>query len=175
MVGLEPGTVELAEWSPGWRAAYEREAARLRGLAAGRLLGVEHVGSTAVEALVARPVVDVLALASDENGVVGTTTLLTEAGYERRPDDDGEDRVALARGPPDERTHHVSVTPAGSDAHREQVAFRSALQADPELRAEYAGLKRELATTHPDEPAAYTDAKSAFVERVLDDVPVGRR
>ena len=169
MVGLARGTVALEPWTPEWRAAYEREAARIRGLAAGRLLGVEHVGSTAVEGLVAKPVVDVLALAADENGVEGLATVLTEAGYERRPDD-VPDRAFLVRGPPDERTHYVSVTPAGSDTHREQVAFRDALRADPDLRAEYNGLKRELAAAHPDERAAYTAAKSSFVERVLDDV-----
>ncbi|WP_416839938.1 GrpB family protein [Haloferax sp. DFSO52] len=167
-LGLARGTVELVAHNPAWHDAYEREIERLRSRLDITVLGFEHVGSTAIPGIAAKPIVDMLLLVSDLDERDGLAAELEDVGYEERPNDDVPDRRFFARGPPSRRTHYLSVTEHGSDCHREQVTFRDALRADPELAAEYDRLKQSLAEAHPDERSAYTDAKSSFVESVLE-------
>ncbi|WP_058827215.1 GrpB family protein [Haloferax sp. Q22] len=172
-LGLARGTVELVTHDPRWREAYEREVERLRPrLCADDENGIrfEHVGSTAVPGLAAKPIVDLLVLVSDRDDAGGVARALEAAGYEERPDDDVPGRRFFVRGPPERRTHYLSLTEVGSDCHREQVAFRDDLRADDDLAAEYERRKRKLAEAHPDERSQYTNAKASFVESVLGDV-----
>ncbi|RDZ43606.1 hypothetical protein C5B86_11220 [Haloferax sp. Atlit-19N] len=171
-LGLARGTVELVAHASRWREAYEREVERLRPrLCAADENGVrfEHVGSTAVPGLAAKPILDLLVLVSDLDDAGDVARALEAAGYEERPDDDVPDRRFFVRGPPERRTHYLSVTEAGSDCHREQVTFRDVLRADGDLAAEYERHKRRLAEAHPDGRSRYTNAKASFVESVLDD------
>ncbi|WP_232688413.1 GrpB family protein [Halobacterium zhouii] len=169
MVGLERGTVELEPYDPAWREAYETEVECLRTIVGGRVRSFEHVGSTAVEGLPAKPVVDLLAVVDDPDETDTLVDVLESNGYEHRPNDDVPDRVFLAKGPPENRTHYLSLVERDSDCYREQVAFRDHLREHPNVAEEYAGLKRELAAEHGDDRAAYTAKKSAFVEQILDD------
>lgn len=178
-LGLARSTVEVVAHDPRWREAYEREVERLRpqldsndaGNGGSDADGVrfEHVGSTAVPGLAAKPIVDLLVLVSDRDDAAGVARALEAAGYEERPDDDVSDRRFFVRGPPERRTHYLSLTEVGSDCHREQVAFRDALRADDDLAAEYERHKCRLAEAHPDERSRYTNTKASFVESVLDD------
>ncbi|WP_313694070.1 GrpB family protein [Halorarum halobium] len=168
MVGLARGTVELREWTPAWRRAYEREVARLRDLVGESVIRFDHVGSTAVEGLAAKPVVDVLATVPDVGAVAELVATLEANGYERRPDDVAG-RVFLAKGPPEDRTHYLSLTEAGSEYRREKLAFRDHLREHPHVAAAYESLKRDLADEFPDDREAYTRRKAAFIERTLAD------
>lgn len=167
MVGLERGRVELREWDPAWREAYEAEVDRLESIAGDRFLDFEHVGSTAVEGLVAKPVIDLVALVSDLDSARDLIPVLEDHGYEHRP---GEvrGRLFLAKGPRSNRTHYLSIAEEGGEFHRETVAFRDYLRDHPDAAEEYARLKRELAAEYPEDRDAYTERKGEFVERVLD-------
>jgi len=167
MVGLKRGTVSLVPHDPAWAERYAAEADRLRGLAGGDVLAVHHVGSTAVSGLPAKPIVDLLAIVPSRETARELVPVLEANGYEHRPDDGVADRVFLARGPRSNRTHYLSLTERGSDTCVDQIAFRDYLRANPPVAAAYAGLKRDLAARFPDERAAYTERKGAFVERVL--------
>ena len=169
MVGLERGAVELEPHDPAWRDAYETEVERLRGLVGGRVRSFEHVGSTAVEGLLAKPIVDLLAVVDDPDRTDDLVATLEANGYEHRPNDDVPDRVFLAKGPRDNRTHYLSLAERDSDCYREQVAFRDHLRENPAVADEYAERKRELAAEYSDDRKAYTAEKSAFVEEVLGD------
>ncbi|PSQ15323.1 hypothetical protein BRD00_14440 [Halobacteriales archaeon QS_8_69_26] len=168
MVGLERGTVALVPHDPAWREAYEAEVERLESIAGDRFLGYEHVGSTAIEGIPAKPVIDLLALVEDLTTARDLVPELTDHGYEHRPDGDVAGRIFLARGPRSNRTHYLSITERGSEVHRESVAFRDHLRENPSVAEEYAALKRNLAAEYPDDRDAYTAAKGEFVERVLD-------
>jgi len=169
MVGLARGTVEIEPYQAAWRDAYREEVERLTEIVGGRVLGFEHIGSTAVEGMPAKPILDVLALVDDRSTATDIVPPLEARGYEHRPDDvDG--RVFLAKGPPENRTCYLSVAEAGGEFHAEKVAFRDALRADPELAARYAALKRWLAARYPNNRDRYTAEKGAFVRSVLNRV-----
>lgn len=165
-LGLARGTVELRAHRPEWHAAFASEADRLRELLGDRLCGLEHVGSTAVEGLPAKPVVDVLGLVADLGTARELVAPLADAGYEHRPGD-VSGRSFLAKGPPSNRTHYLSLTPTGGRVHREQVAFRDYLRDHPRTAARYARLKREFAARYPEDRESYTAAKEPFVADVL--------
>ncbi|KAB1197039.1 MULTISPECIES: GrpB family protein [Haloferax] len=169
-LGLARGTVELVSHDPAWHDASDCEVERLRSLLETDVLGFEHVGSTAIPGIAAKPVVDLLSVVSDLDEADHLVAELEAAGYEERPDDGVPDRRFFARGPPSRRTHYLSVTERGSDCHREQVTFRDSLRQEPKLAAEYDRLKRELADDYPDDRASYTAGKSSFVQSVLDRV-----
>ncbi|WP_135854584.1 GrpB family protein [Halorussus salinus] len=169
MVGLERGTVELSPYCPEWKRRYEAEVERLRSVASDRLLDFEHVGSTAVEGLAAKPVIDLLAVVGSLDEAADLVTTLEAHGYEYRPEDGVADRLFFAKGPRTNRTHYLSLCERDSECYREAIAFRDHLRANAEVAAEYEARKRELADAHPDDRDAYTAAKTEFVERVLAD------
>ncbi|AFK18418.1 GrpB family protein [Haloferax mediterranei ATCC 33500] len=170
-LGLARGTVELVPYDPQWRDEYEREVERLHSRLGEEVNGFEHVGSTSVPGLAAKPIVDLIALVPDLGDTNDVARVLEDSGYEERPNDEVPDRRFFARGPPPCRTHYLSVTERGSDCHREQVAFRDALRSDDDLAAEYERRKQALAAVHPDGRDAYTESKSSFVQSVLQKVP----
>jgi GrpB-like predicted nucleotidyltransferase (UPF0157 family) len=135
--------------------------------------GVEHVGSTAVPGLAAKPTIDLMASVRDLDAVVlqagqplsadgwcYVPPELDSGGSWRRffvkPDQSGQHRYA-----------HLHLIAAGHPRWAQQIAFRDALRRDDDLAGRYADLKRRLATEHAADREAYTDAKGEFVRDVL--------
>jgi len=168
MLGLERGTVELVAHQSEWHRLADEERSRLEDALHHSVEEIEHVGSTAIEGIPAKPVLDLLALADDPAPDSEYAAKLEPEGYELRENDPVLDRLFFAKGPTEERTHYLSIAERGSDCHREQIAFRDYLRANQDAAAEYARLKRELANEHGDDRETYTERKSAFVERILD-------
>jgi GrpB-like predicted nucleotidyltransferase (UPF0157 family) len=156
--------VEVVDYDPAWPARYEAERERLAPLLPGA--EIHHVGSTAVPGLAAKPVVDLMALVEDVDAPVAE--LVERGGYEYPREFNAalSRRRWLCRPSAAYRTHHVHLVEERAELDR-HLLFRDRLRADPELAAEYARLKRELAVRFPAGREAYSDAKSAFVERVL--------
>jgi GrpB-like predicted nucleotidyltransferase (UPF0157 family) len=158
--------IRLLPYDPEWVVQFEEERAVLEGLLAPWLsAGVHHIGSTSVPGLAAKPVIDMIAGVHDLGAAEGAIPILAERSWVHayhRPR-----ALWFRKGPPERQTHALHLTEPGSDLWRERFAFRDALRADPELRAEYERLKQELAAAHPDDWVAYTGGKRALVGRVL--------
>lgn len=161
--------VALCDSDPAWADRFDEQRAVVTELLRPWLAApVEHIGSTSVPGLRAKPVIDMLApvgsLALAREGL----PVLAEAGWLYWPEDPcGHYRLWLLRPRPDARTHHLHVVEAGHPQALALLAFRDALRADEGLRCEYASLKDRLAEQHPDNRNAYTNAKAAFVEQAL--------
>lgn len=167
MVGLERGTVELEPYNDEWQRAFETEAERVRSALGDRIVALEHVGSTAIEGLAAKPIIDMLLVVESLTHEKRWIDQFENLNYAFRPDDSVSDRLFFAKGPERERTHYLSVTERGSNTHVEQLLFRDYLRRNPTRADEYERLKRDLANRYPDDRSAYTDRKSQFVRRVL--------
>lgn len=168
MLGLERGTVRLEPYQREWKVLFDSEAARLRSALGDRILAIEHVGSTAIQGLAAKPVLDVLVLTERQADADACVEPLQEMGYDYRDDDPVPDRHFLAKGPAYGRTHYLSVTPRGSQTHRDQIDFRDYLRSHPDVARKYERLKRDLASEHPENRRAYTARKAKFIRDVLD-------
>ena len=166
-IGLTRGLVRLVPHHPEWPRLFAQEAARIQEALGRRAARIEHVGSTAVGGLIAKPILDIVAAVDDLNDVAAVVRQLEGIGYELIPDDPVEDRVFLVRGSPDARQIHLSLAESASACWRDHVLFRDELQAQPRATAAYAALKRELAARNPEDRAAYTAGKAAFIQEVV--------
>lgn len=167
MLGLSRGEVVVVPYSPDWPVLFQKEAESLRTALGDQAVAVEHIGSTAVPGLAAKPILDVMVAAPS----MGTARALVDAverlDYTHRANGDAADRVYFAKGRPARRTHHLSLTAVGSEFWRAHLAFRDLLREDPDVARAYEDLKRTLAAAHPDDRGAYTDGKAAFVAAAL--------
>jgi GrpB-like predicted nucleotidyltransferase (UPF0157 family) len=129
---------------------------------------IEHIGSTSVPGLAAKPVIDMLAPVRSLTGAQEAVAPLTEDGWLFWPDDPCRDyRLWFLRPRPEARTHHLQLIEHDDPHARALIAFRDALRAEPGLRTEYADLKNRLARQYRQNRNSYTNAKSEFVARVL--------
>ena len=165
--------VHLSAYDPGWPARAAAYAGELRPFLGPWLLSpIEHVGSTSVPGLAAKPVIDLMALVRDLDATVAAVApALGEQGWRYVPPDlDGRPfRRFLAKVTPDERHRlaHLHLMAPGAARWDQQLRFRDALRARPALRDEYAAVKSGLARVHPGDRERYTDEKATFVVRVL--------
>jgi GrpB-like predicted nucleotidyltransferase (UPF0157 family) len=158
--------IHLAEHDPAWRTDFEQEAARLRVVLGAALLDVHHVGSTAVPELVAKPVIDMLAVVVSVHGVDEYQDRLAHIGYEGM----GEFGIPGRRyfrkhGVDGRRTHHLHAFAVGAAEIERHLGFRDYLRAHPDEAMRYAALKRGLAARSSD-TRAYTDGKTAFIREI---------
>jgi GrpB-like predicted nucleotidyltransferase (UPF0157 family) len=161
--------VEIADYDPVWADRFAEQQVVVEGLLWPWLSGpVEHIGSTSVPDLRAKPVIDMLAPVGSLREARDALPVLADAGWLFWPEDPcAHYRLWLLRPRPEARTHHLHVIEAEHPHAKALLAFRDALRADAGLRNEYASLKERLAQEHRDNRNAYTNAKAAFVERSL--------
>ena len=155
--------VEIVEYDPGWPAAFEVERERLAPLlpAGARL---HHFGSTAVQGLAAKPVIDMIALVDDLDAPIAA--LVQHGGYKYPQGFNATltHRRFLCYPTATHRTHHLHLVDEPGELER-RLRFRDRLRADPVLAGEYVALKRALAERHRDDREAYTEAKGGFVKQ----------
>jgi GrpB-like predicted nucleotidyltransferase (UPF0157 family) len=166
--------VELADYDAAWPARFAEEAAHLRAVLPARLVGrIEHVGSTAVPGLVAKPIVDINVEVPDLEAVRREIAPVLEAeGYTYlwRPSSPGAPDIDYAwfikRDAEGRRTHHVHMLPPDSP-HWNRVAFRDLLRGDPALARDYGAVKRAAAAAYRGDRVAYARAKGRFIAAAL--------
>ncbi len=159
------GPVRLAEPDPAWAARYVREEERIRTALGSRAVQVEHVGSTSVPGLAAKPVIDVVLTVRDSADEAAYAPDLAAVGYllvVREPA--WYEHRFLRNRDADVQVH---VFTAGSPEVDRMLSFRDRLRARPEERDLYERTKRELAARRWDYVQDYADAKSAVVEEIL--------
>jgi putative glutamine amidotransferase len=154
---------EISDYDEAWPGIFEREAARIRAALGGLVVRIDHVGSTAVPGLAAKPIIDIqLSLRSLEPREAYVPRL-QGIGFAHRGDPVSGEHEFLLKDDEQDRTVHLHVCRSGSGWERRHLAFRDLLRADPGLANDYARLKRKLATEHPRDVMSYIDAKTAFI------------
>jgi GrpB-like predicted nucleotidyltransferase (UPF0157 family) len=158
------GPITLVDWTPAWAERFERERARILDAVGAAALGVEHIGSTAVPGLAAKPIVDILLIVADVEDEAAYLPALERAGYVLRVREDGHRMVRT-------RDLGVQVHVWADDDVERHLRFRDRLRASPEDRAAYERLKRELAPRAWADVNDYAEAKSALIEAILAGAP----
>ena len=163
-----PISVGLASHDPSWTDRFEAEAAEIRhALPQELVVRVDHVGSTAVPGIAAKPVVDIQLSLTSMTPRSAYRDPLVRLGFRWVPDPWDDDHDFFSRDDAGgERAVHVHACRAGGPWERRHLAFRDALRADPVTAAAYERLKVELAAAHPNDVYGYTDAKSTFIRDV---------
>ena len=161
--------VELHSYDSSWPQAFEVERDRLLSLFPSTFIDVQHIGSTAVQGLSAKPVIDILAGVQSITVAERLALPLCQSGYTTSAEfnESLSDRKWFMRWANGHRTHHLHLVVHGSPVWHARLRFRNALRSSPELAAKYAALKTQLAATHPNDREAYTDAKAEFVRAIV--------
>ncbi len=165
MLGLPKGNVKLEPHSEQWLQLFAEEAARIRETIGEVIASIEHIGSTSVRGIAAKPIIDIAVgvekLADGERCV----RPLENIGYEYRGEHGIMGRFYFVRGEP--RTHHLHLVEISSDFWRSHLMFRDYLRENQTIAGEYENLKKELAKRHDENREAYTNGKAAFIANVL--------
>lgn len=168
MHGQPPVIIE--SYDPTWPLKFEAERGALASVLAPWLGGpIEHVGSTAVPGLAAKPVIDIMAAVTDLASSRPAIEALRPLSYCYFPYK--ADQMHWFCKPSDvERRHHLHLIPFGSQLWNDRLAFRDLLRRDETVRRAYAGLKSALANRYRDDREAYTDGKTDFIRYALSDI-----
>lgn len=163
----------IREYDTDWPRAYEGWRSRLSAALGTAAISVDHVGSTSVVGLAAKPVIDIMVSVPDVRDESTYLPPVLSTGLILRMRDAGH----LLLWPPPERPRevHVHVCDAGGRWARDELLFRDYLRAHGDVRDRYAALKRRLIDRWGDDRKAYTEAKTAFVLDALDDAPIWAR
>lgn len=177
MTATDLKPVVLAAYDAAWPVRFA-ELRSVYGAALGVLArSIEHIGSTAVPGLLAKPIIDIDIVISSRAAMPQVISGLGALGYRHRGDQGVPGREAFARDGFDDvprdgsgrrwPSHNLYVCAQDAEELRRHLVFRDRLRADPETAAAYAALKQRLAAIHRDDRDAYCDAKSEFVEAIV--------
>jgi GrpB-like predicted nucleotidyltransferase (UPF0157 family) len=164
---LQPlaGPIVLADYDPEWPVLFEREADRIRGILGERALRIEHVGSTSVPKLAAKPIIDIVLVVPDSADEPAYVAPLEAAGYVLRIREPDWHEHRVLKGP--DTNVNLHVFSKGSPEIDRMLAFRDRLRANDADRRRYERSKRELAEGEWKYVQDYADAKTAVVEEII--------
>ena len=160
--GRERSVIVVADYDPAWPVRYEAERGKIAHALGAVALRIEHIGSTAVPGLAAKPIVDVLVGVEDPDDEAAFVPALERAGYVLRVREPGH---RMLRTP--ERDVHVHVWRDGGEDVLRHLAFRDRLRASASDREAYEQLKRDLARRDFSDMNHYAHAKGALIEEIL--------
>jgi GrpB-like predicted nucleotidyltransferase (UPF0157 family) len=162
-----PAPIYLVPYDASWPARFAEERAVLARVLSPWLAGpIEHIGSTAVPGLVAKPVIDIMAAVAsldESRPALAAVATLQYAYFPYR----AEIMHWLCKPSDEVRTHHLHLVPFASALWHERLRFRDRLRSDTRVAAEYAALKLALAARYEFDREQYTDGKEPFVRRIL--------
>ncbi|MDP4220595.1 MAG: GrpB family protein [Bacteroidota bacterium] len=149
--------------------AFEAERLELMEAIGHYVADIQHIGSTSVRGLAAKPIVDILIglrrLLDAQDCIMPIEAL----GYEYVPEYESvfPERRYFRKSTNGKRTHHIHMVELGSDFWKRHILFRDELRSDPIATKEYESLKRSLAVTFENDREGYTDGKTDFIEGIL--------
>lgn len=163
-------SIRVVPYDDAWPERFAEERDRLAEALAGVEVRIEHVGSTAVPGLPAKPIIDVAVGAPSLALLDARVEAMSDAGYHYVPEYESEipDRRYFRRPDTRPRVAHVHGVVSGGEIWNRHLAFRDWLREYPADRDAYGALKRRLATEHGSDRSAYVEGKGPFIRRVLE-------
>jgi GrpB-like predicted nucleotidyltransferase (UPF0157 family) len=165
ILGLERGLVRLHDHDDAWAQLYSREMEAINAAVGSRLIEIRHYGSTAMQGIKAKPILDMVAGVEPLDAALDFIEPLVAIGYEYVPDAGVPEHHVFSKGSP--QTHLLHFTQYGGHAWVEALMFYSAVTKSPILARRYEALKLDLANKFADNRPAYTAGKADFIRRVI--------
>jgi GrpB-like predicted nucleotidyltransferase (UPF0157 family) len=159
------GRIQVVDYDPEWPRLFEREADRIRAVLGKRAVQLEHVGSTSVPGLAAKPIIDIMLVVPDSGDEQAYVPDLEAAGYVLVIREAERQQHRVFKGPDTNVNLHV-YSPGSPEIER-YLIFRDRLRSDPADRERYQRVKRELARRDWRYVQQYADAKSEVVEEII--------
>jgi GrpB-like predicted nucleotidyltransferase (UPF0157 family) len=161
-----PNPIVIVDYDPGWPELFKKLRACIANALGDLAAAIEHVGSTAVPGLTAKPVIDIDVLLSSSGSLPRAIERLAPLGYTHQGNLGIANREAFSQ-PLGQPAHHLYVCPFDSPEYRRHIAFRDYLRTHAETAKLYGELKRNLAAEFRHDRERYTAGKTEFVEKIL--------
>lgn len=174
MIGLKTGTVKIVPYFPEWKNLFENEKRALRGHLGHLAVDIQHIGSTAIPGLAAKPIIDLAVGVAQIADAEKCIMPLEEMGFSYVGEVFNGDHF-FTKGSEEDITHHLHIVEFNGDHWRNYLSFRDYLRGNQQALHEYGNLKAELATKFPDCRESYTESKSAFIKEIIQKAKVLER
>lgn len=162
-------TVKVEDYNPDWVGEFQQEKARITEVLKNYSpLCVEHIGSTSVKGLGAKPILDIMAGVRHLDEADTFIEPLKSIGYEFVQHQEFPERRFFRKGQWRAGTHHLHIYRFGSEQWKNQLSFRDFLRSHPDVRKQYQQLKRSLSQKHRADIVGYTEAKAPFIQYVIE-------
>lgn len=168
MIGLKRGRVELQEYTDEWSSLYKIEEETLKNLIKEYFIDIQHIGSTSVEELKAKPIIDIIIGVKNFNHIEKIVEKLQQGGYIYRPNASTKERILFVKGSEEERTHHIHIVQWMDEEWNNNILFRDYLRKYSKVAKEYSELKDRLAELFTEDRNSYTRGKNQFIQGVIE-------
>ncbi|MCP1452430.1 GrpB family protein [Priestia megaterium] len=166
MLGLERGLVKLEPYNDKWSKLFDEERELLSFRIKELIIAIEHVGSTSIEGLFAKPIIDIAIGVSSLDVIIELKEKVKDLGYVEVPVSiDG--KHVFARYKEKKITHFLHVMIYNQSLWIDQISFRDYLRSDPDAKIEYIKIKEELANKYSNDVVSYTNEKREFIDHIL--------
>ncbi len=168
MIGLKRHTVKLMPHQAVWEAFFLATKKELTPLIGTYVLDIQHIGSTAIKHIVAKPIIDIGIAVADLKLINNIIPILEIKQYKYKGDSGADGGHLLVKdAAPEIRTHHIHVIDIKDEQWHNYLFFRDTLNANPKLALAYEQVKKQLAQQYPNNRLAYTNGKHDFIRSVL--------
>lgn len=167
MLGLKRGTVVLSPHREEWRKTAKETAEVLKKVLGDKVCGIEHVGSTSIHGISAKPIIDIAVGVKNKNEIMQFADILGDCGIIFRKQDERELLFVMGNLEEDFITHHIHVIDYDGTEWKNYILFRDYLSRFTEKAKEYETLKKELAVIFSCDRENYTKGKSEFIQNIL--------
>ena len=159
----------IADYNPEWPSMYEEEKALILKAIGHIIAGIEHIGSTAIPGLGAKPIIDIMIGLHRLDDAAECIPPLEALGHKYHPEfeDQVPERRFFRKGPDEARTHHIHMVELASQFWNDRLLFREYMRTHEEDAMLYLLMKKELAVRFGSNRRGYSDAKASFVAAIL--------
>ena len=164
--GLKRGTVKLVPHHPEWDALFRAEKAKLLEALGDLIADIQHVGSTAIPTISAKPIIDIAVLVKSIEEACRQVAKIEALGYQRKQENKPE-RLFFTKGPEENRIVYLHIGDTSTNYIQDMITFRDFLIQNPSQAKKYMEIKSKLAEKFADDREHYTAAKEEFVQDVL--------
>jgi len=167
MIGLKRGTVKLVGYNSKWRQNFEREEKKIKKIFGRDALKIQHVGSTAIPGILAKPIIDIALVVPSLQKARRYQKKLEEIGYELKKNDLRQERLFFTKGLEEKRTHYLHIGEIGSGCAEDMILFKDYLHNHKNVAKKYSKLKEQLAAKYQNLREIYAIKKKKFIEEII--------
>ncbi len=168
MLGLNNNLVTVYPYDETWPQEYEKEKETLKTILKDFDFKIEHVGSTSIPGLSAKPIIDIAIGVDRTETMLEMEKVLADAGYDMLNSIETKGEILARKGTPENRTHYIHIQILGSEYWNEFIYFKQYMLDHPDDVKAYEKLKTELSVKFADERKKYTAAKNDFISSILE-------
>jgi len=150
-----------------WLKKFQVEKEKLENFFGNKALEVEHMGSTSIEGLISKPIIDIVLTVSSSQKAKRYEKKLKEIGYEIKKNDTRKERLFFTKGPEEKRTHYLHIGKIGSGYAEDMILFKDYLCNHRDIAKQYSDLKKSLAKKYQEKREIYTTKKEKLIKEIV--------